>query len=97
MSLPKFGNYFLQLIIDTALKFLTLTKFFILQPKKYWFCLNIFLSVPEKFIFAQILESLGDISPFSPARYGHERNTLRKPAEYSLKELLKVLKQVFDA
>ena len=40
-SSPKFGNYFLQLIIVTALKFLTLPKFFILLPEKSQFCPNL--------------------------------------------------------
>ena len=58
-SSPKFGNYFLQLVIVTALKFLTLTKLFISLPEKFWFCPNIFLSLPEKFQFCPNLRNLG--------------------------------------
>ena len=50
-SSPKFGNYFLQLIMVNVLKFLTLPKFFISLPKKFWFCPNICLSLPKKFEF----------------------------------------------
>ena len=48
-SSPKFGNYFFQLIIFTTLKLLTLPKFFVLLPEKFWFCRNIFLSSAWKF------------------------------------------------
>ena len=65
-SSPKFGNYFLQLIIVTALKFLTLPKFFISLPEKFWFCPNIFLSLPKKFQFCPNLKNLGAISPPAP-------------------------------
>ena len=67
-SLPKFGNYFLQLIIVTALKFLTLPKVFISLPKKFWFCPNIFLSLPEKFQFCPSLRNLGGNCPPAPRR-----------------------------
>ena len=70
-SSPEFGNYFLQLIIVTALKFLTLSKFFISLPEKFWFCPNIFLHCPKNFNFAQILETWRAIAPFPPGRYGY--------------------------
>ena len=67
-SSPKFRNYFLQLIIVTALKFLTLPKFFISLPEKFWFCPNIFLSLLEKFQFCPNLRNLGsNFPPFFPA------------------------------
>ena len=45
-SSPKFGNYFLLLIIVATLKFLILPKFFISLSEKFWFSPNIFLSLP---------------------------------------------------
>ena len=72
-SSPKFGNYFLQLIIVTALKFLTLPKFFISLPEMFWFFPNIVFSChcPKNFNFAQILETWGAIAPCAPGRYGY--------------------------
>ena len=63
---------FCSLIIVTALKFLTLPKFFILLPEKLWFCPNIFLSLPEKFQFYPNLRNLGSNCPLPPGRYGYE-------------------------
>ena len=63
---PKFGNYFLQLIIANGLKLLTLPKFFISLPEKLWFCPNTFLSLPEKFEFYRNLGNLGGNCPPAP-------------------------------
>ena len=65
-SSPKFGNYFLQLTIVAALKFLILPKFFISLPKKFWFCPNIFLSLTEKFEFSTNFGNLGAQLPPCP-------------------------------
>ena len=76
-SSPKFGNCFLQLIIFTALKLLTLPKFSILLPEKLWFCPNILLPLPEKFEFCPNLAKFEfyqilAIAPLHPGRYGYE-------------------------
>ena len=72
LLLANFGNYFLQLIIVTALKFLPLPKFFISLPEKLWFCPNIFLLQLEKFEFCPNLGNLGGNCPLPPGRYGYD-------------------------
>ena len=73
----KFGNHFLQLIIVTALKFLTLPKFFISLPEKFQFCPNlrnvseIWYHCPKNFNFAQISETWGASAPLPPGKYGY--------------------------
>ena len=52
--------------IVTALKLLTLPKFFISLPKKLCFCPNIFLSLPKKFEFCPNLGNLGGQLPPVP-------------------------------
>ena len=88
-SSPKFinSNYFLQLIVVTALKFLTLPKFFISLPKKFWFCPNIFLALPEKFQFCPNLRNLGGQLPPAPRQvrlwWGEWGSCLGPPLENS--------------
>ena len=67
----------MQLIIVAAVKFLSLSKFFISLPKKFWFCPNTFLSLPEKFKFCPNFENLGGIAPVPPSRYGYVAKTIK--------------------
>ena len=65
-SSPKFGKYFLQLIIVAVLKFLSLLKFLISLPEKFEFCPN----------FGNFGNLEKQLPLLPPARYGHASTQL---------------------